>query len=291
MRKTGAGGIMGTASQQDSATATLATREARAADGTRLAYTIWRSGAPRPRIVLIHSLAMTRTFWLPVVERLGKSADILALDCRGHGRSDKPKGPYTVEQFAKDVAAVMDDAGWQETAVAGCSMGGCVTLAFAAAYPNRVDALGLIDTTAWYGADAPAAWEDRAQKAAQGGMAKLTDFQKTRWFGDAFRDARKDVVDSAIKVFLANDIPAYVETCRMLGACDMRAALPNFKFPARVIVGEEDYAAPVAMAENLRDNIPGATLLVIPKARHLTPLEVPDLIAGELETLLKQVSA
>jgi len=61
--------------------------------------------------------------------------------------------------------------------------------------------------------------------------------------------------------------------------------MAKFGFPTRVIVGEEDYAAPVAMAEAMRDAIPGASLLVIDKARHLTPLEVPELIARELKRL------
>ncbi len=261
--------------------------ETRAKDGTKLHYKIWPGTGPR--IALLHSLAMDHSFWIPVVEKIGGKAEVLALDCRGHGRSDKPAGPYTVELFADDLAAVMDDAGWNSALVAGCSMGGCVALAVADSYPDRVDALGLIDTTAYYGDDAPKAWEERAQKAAEGGMEKLIGFQKSRWFGDAFREAHPEVVDAAIKVFLANDVAAYGETCRMLGACDKRAAMAKIKIPTRVIVGEEDYAAPVAMAEAMRDGIEGATLLVIDKARHLVPLEVPELIAGELMELSTRV--
>ncbi len=268
----------------------MKTGEIRAKDGTRLHYKVWpgnaaASAGPTPRIVLLHSLAMDHAFWIPVVEKLAGAAEVLAVDCRGHGLSDKPPGPYTVELFADDLAAVMDDAGWPKALIAGCSMGGCVALAFAHAYPERVAALGLIDTTAYYGDDAPTAWEERAQKAAEGGMEKLIGFQKSRWFSDAFREAHPEVLEAAINVFLANDIPAYGETCRMLGACDLRAAMPKFNIPTRIIVGEEDYAAPVAMAEAMRDAIEGATLLVIDKARHLTPLEVPELIAGELMEL------
>jgi 3-oxoadipate enol-lactonase len=69
----------------------------------------------------------------------------------------------------------------------------------------------------------------------------------------------------------------------------MRAALPNLKMPTAVVVGEEHYAAPVAMAQALHDGIAGSTMTVIPKARHLTPLEVPDIIAAELDRLLARV--
>jgi 3-oxoadipate enol-lactonase len=168
-------------------------------------------------------------------------------------------------------------------------MGGCVSLAFAVAYPARARALGLIDTTAWYGADAPKQWAERAAKAKQEGMAALVGFQTTRWFGDAFRAQHPDIVKESVGVFLRNDVNAYAETCRMLGSADLRAALPRLTMPTAVIVGEEDYATPVAMAQALHHGIAGSTLTVLPKARHLTPLEVPDIIAAELDRLMARV--
>jgi 3-oxoadipate enol-lactonase len=60
--------------------------------------------------------------------------------------------------------------------------------------------------------------------------------------------------------------------------------------PVRIVVGDEDYATPIAMAQALNRGIPGSTVTVIKNARHLTPLEVPDRIVGELRTLLEMVS-
>jgi 3-oxoadipate enol-lactonase len=78
-----------------------------ARDGARLQYTLHESGRPgAPRLTLVHSLALDRSIWDGVVTALGGTADILALDCRGHGRSDKTPGPYSTEQFAADVADV-----------------------------------------------------------------------------------------------------------------------------------------------------------------------------------------
>ncbi len=119
----------------------------------------------------------------------------------------------------------MDAVGWRSAAVAGASMGGCITLAFAAAYPSRTQALGLFDTTAWY--DAPDTWEERASAAQSKGLEALIGFQTTRWFTDPFREKRKDVVEASVATFLANTREAYAETCRMLGACNMTAALPK----------------------------------------------------------------
>ena len=104
-----------------------------------------------------------------------------------------------------------------DAAVAGASMGGCVALAFAGRYASRLTALGLFDTTAWYGADAPQQWRERGEKALSSGFPALVAFQKTRWFGDAFREGHTGTVDTTVATFLANDARAYAETCRMLG--------------------------------------------------------------------------
>lgn len=136
-----------------------------------------------------------------------------------------------------------------------------------------------------YGEGAPAAWEGRAQKVIEGGMGALVDFQRTRWFSDAFRDAYPDRVEAAVKVFLANDAAAFAETCRMLGRADLRAAMPGLTLPTDIVVGEEDYATPPEMAEAMQRAIPGATMRVLPGLRHLTPLEAPATIADMLKQL------
>jgi 3-oxoadipate enol-lactonase len=257
-----------------------------AGDGTRIRYTLRDQGASAPRAVLIHSLAMDRTFWQPVAELLS-NASVLTYDCRGHGASDKPAGPYTAELFAQDLSDLLDHVGWPSALVAGASMGGCISIAFAAAFPARTAALGLFDTTAWYGAEAPKQWAERADQAVEKGLSSLVGFQTTRWFGDGFRASHSDVVKHCVDVFLRNDVKAYAETCRMLGAADKRAALAGFRMPTAVIVGEEDYATPVAMAEALHRGITGSTLTILKGARHLTPLEQPERIAAQVEQLLQ----
>jgi len=253
-------------------------------DGFELAY--WVKGHGPTRIVLIHSLAIDHHFWNPVAERIAGFAKVLIYDCRGHGQSDKPPGSYTVEQFADDLADVLNAARWPDAVVAGASMGGCVALAFAGRHSSRLTALGLFDTTAWYGADAPQQWRERAEKALSSGFRALVDFQQTRWFGDDFRERHRDVIDATVATFLANDVRAYAETCRMLGAADLRGVLTNISVPTRIAVGEEDYATPPAMSEALHAGIRGSTLTVLKGGRHLTPLEMPERIADELRTLI-----
>lgn len=255
-----------------------------------LSFTHLPAPAPRaPRIALIHSLALDRSVWDGVVKQLEHEAEILTFDCRGHGRSPRTPGPYTAQLFAGDVAELFNHVGWDRAVIAGCSMGGNVAQAFAAEYPERTAALGLIDTTAWYGADAPAKFKERADTARSKGLRGLIDFQLTRWFSDDFRAKHPDVLDRTTATFVANDVECYAASCGLLGAADSRPQLGSFKMPTAVVVGEEDYATPVVMAQQLHAGIPQSTLSIIPRARHLTPIEFPDRIAAELRGLVQRL--
>jgi 3-oxoadipate enol-lactonase len=256
-------------------------------DGWGIAFTL--RPAPRPgaaRLVLLHSLALDRRVWDGVVERLGGEAQILTYDCRGHGRSERRATRFTAELFARDLAELLDHVGWRDAAVAGCSMGGCVAQAFAGLYPARATRLTLVDTTAWYGEDAPVRFRERAEAARAKGMAGLVEFQVTRWFSDGFRAAHPDAVTRATATFLANDFDCYAASCALLGDADLRSYLPSFRMPVAVVVGEEDYATPVAMAEHLHASIPQSTLEILKGARHLTPIERPDDIASRIRDVV-----
>src|SRR6266852_1005997 len=135
-------------------------------DGCAIAY--WLQGASNlsaQRVVLIHSLALDSSIWDGVAARLAGHAQVLTYDCRGHGRSGRHATSFTMELFAGDLVELLDHVSWPTAAVAGCSMGGCVAQAFAGRYPSRASALGLIDTTAWYGEEGPRQWRERGAAA------------------------------------------------------------------------------------------------------------------------------
>lgn len=260
----------------------------RTRDGIDLHYTLRPTAATAaPKYALIHSLGLDRELWTPVAERLARSAHVLTYDCRGHGASARAAGPYTVEQFADDLADLLDGVGWSRAIVAGASMGGSIAQAFAAAYPTRVEALALADTTAWYGPEAAKNWDTRARQAEDQGLASLVEFQFSRWFAEAFIKAEPALMARLKTVFLANDVASYAASCRLLGTFDLRERTQGIRVPTAVIVGEEDYATPPEMARWIHEAVPGSTLAILPATRHLSPLEravdVGDIIAGLAE--------
>jgi 3-oxoadipate enol-lactonase len=147
--------------------------------------------------------------------------------------------------------------------------------------------LGLIDTTAWYGEDAPRQWDERAAAARANGFAGMVEFQLARWFGDQFRSAHPELLKATTAVFLATDLDCYAASCALLGEADLRPYLQSLRLPVTIIVGEEDNATPLAMARQLHEAIQDSTLTILPGARHLTPIECPGQIASELLALLQ----
>jgi 3-oxoadipate enol-lactonase len=262
----------------------------RTSDGANIAYTLHPPPQKNaPRLVLVHSLALDRSVWDSVVAKLAPKAEIVTYDCRGHGKSARKPGVYTAELFARDLSELLDHLGWPNATIVGCSMGGCAALAFAQRYPAKTKALGLIDTTASYGSEAPKQFRERAAAAKTKGMAGLIDFQLTRWFSDKFRAEHPELLKTLSDKFTANDLDCYAASCALLGDADLRAGLGGLKMPVAIVVGEEDYATPIAMAEQLHTAIPQSSMMVIPGGRHLTPIECPDQIAGQIRALLSRV--
>ena len=252
-----------------------------------LAFTAPPAPGPRaPRIALIHSLGVDRSMWDGVVAVMKDHAEILTYDCRGHGRSERRAMPYTVQLFARDLAELLDHVGWPSAAIADCSLGGCVAQAFAGLYPGRATALGLISTTAWYGAKAPVLWHERAEIARTQGLRALLDSQLERWFGEAFRKVETAAARSLVEALLANDVQCYAAACEMLGATDLRPYLGSIAVPTTVIAGKDDQAEPLKMARALHAAIAKSKLTFIPKSRHLTPVERPKETAEALMPLL-----
>jgi 3-oxoadipate enol-lactonase len=107
----------------------------------QLAYRTW-GPAGAPPLVLLHALGEQSPDWAPVARALASSWRVYAPDLRGHGASDWA-GPYTIEQLATDLAALLDALELEQVALGGHSIGGPPAYLYAARYPGRVTRLVL----------------------------------------------------------------------------------------------------------------------------------------------------
>jgi 3-oxoadipate enol-lactonase len=243
----------------------------------RGAFELHRTGETGPVVLLMHPLALSGRFWDPIAAVIGRSARVFAWDARGHGGSNWDGRPFTIEDMAEDAAAVIRAvAGGGRARVGGMSMGGCTAVALAERYPELVERLLLADTTACYGPDRERNWAERARTVQEKSRQEQIGFQVARWFSDGFREEHPDETQRLVDIFLATDSSAHAAASLAMGGFDGTAELNRITADTLVVVGEDDYATPPAMAQVLADGIPTSRLQVLEGARHMSLLERPD---------------
>ena len=253
-------------------------------NGIELYYEVHgREGAPW--LVFSHSLACSVRMWDAQITAFRDRYRVLVFDTRGHGQSAAPAGAYTLEQMADDVKGLLEQLGVQRAHFVGLSMGGMIGQTFALKYPGIFQSLTLADTTSRYPAEAAGAWAERIKTAETRGMQPLVEPTLARWFTEPFRNAKPELVARIAAQIAATPVPGYVGCCHAIPKIDLSARLKEIRCPILVIVGEQDAGTPVAMAREIRDNAPGAQLVVLPNTAHLSNIEQPegfDRALGEL---------
>ena len=238
-----------------------------------------RAGQGHP-LVLLHSLALAAEMWIPVLDDFLDGFEVIAIDLRGHGKSSYDGADFSIEDLSGDVRLVMDSLDVKKAHFLGLSMGGCVAINFAAVNPSYVDRLALCDTTAWYGPDAPTAWQARANTALTKPRFMQIPFQVDRWFGERFRRIEPRVVSRVVAIFLGTAPEVHAKACLALGAFDDRASLPLIAAPTLAITGEDDDATPAQMGELLGSEIPNGRFVLAKGLRHFAVIESSNVRAA-----------
>jgi 3-oxoadipate enol-lactonase len=235
-----------------------------------------------PVLVLGSSLGTTHEMWDPQVASLAQRWRVVAFDHRGHGRSDAPRGPYTVDELGRDVLDLLDRLGVDRFSYAGLSLGGMLGMWVAASAPARVERLAVLCTSARLGP--PEGWHERARLVRRHGLARVADGVVARWFTPSFASNAPDVVAHHRAMLLASSADGYAACCEAIAAMDLREALPAITAPTLVIAGACDEATPPSHGEEIVSRVTGARLVVVPDAAHLANVEQPaavtELLAG-----------
>jgi 3-oxoadipate enol-lactonase len=269
-------------------------RQARTATSPSIAYSVRerRGGAhPSHTVVLSHALGCDRSMWDGLAGRLSDTCRVVGHDHRGHGLSDVPEGPWTVEALADDAAALIRELACGPVVFVGLSMGGMVAQALALRHPELVKALVIANSTSGYDEAGRAAWGARIELVRSGGMAAVADMAMPRWFSETFRDANAAVVERWRRRVAACHPEGYIASCEALQRLDTTPYLGNIRVPVLVLAGELDPGTPPAMSEVLARGIPDADLVVLPGASHLSVIERPTAFADHVVRFLDRLSA
>jgi len=243
------------------------------ANGIQVNYEIDGTG---PWVVMSHSLACELHMWDDQVRALREKYRVLCVDTRGHGASDAPRGPYTLDMLAEDLHGLLQVLRVERPHFVGLSMGGMIGMTYALKHPNVLRSLVLCDTSSRIGPEAAPIWQERIDTVSAKGMEPMVEPTLKRWFTEPFLATRPAVVDRVAKMIRSTPPQGYIGCCNAIPKIDLTERLGAIKCPVQVIVGEQDVGTPVAMAETIHKAIPASELVVIPSASHLSNLEQPD---------------
>lgn len=249
-------------------------------NGVEIAYVQRGLGKP---LVLLHGYPLDHHLWDEVVPLLEETEmfDLIVPDLRGFGESTTVDTPFTMDDYATDIARLLDMLGIQKTAIVGHSMGGYVALAFAKLFPKRVRGLGLVSSQVL--ADPPEGKERRykiATEVAEKGIGGVVDVMTTKFTSDPQLQA------FARKSMEAQKPSAYIGALKaMAERVDSTSLLPTFTFPVVLIHGDADALIPIDRAREVKAALPNAHLVEISGAGHMPMMEAKEKTAEALKHL------
>jgi 3-oxoadipate enol-lactonase len=238
-------------------------------------------------LVLLHGFPLDGRMWKAQAEALSDRWRVIAPDFRGFGRSSET-GPFTIEQLADDVHALVERLRLGKFVLAGLSMGGYVALAYARKFPQTLRRLMLVDTKA--AADTPEAKEGRekmialvkeigAKAIADAMLPKLIPEEAIR-SRPALVRALRGMMEGTWAETIAHALAA------MRDRADQTEFLSSISVPTLILVGEKDAITPPDVARGMQEKIAGSQLKIITGAGHMSPMEQPGQVNSAMAQFL-----
>ncbi len=248
-------------------------------NGMKFAYEKLGKGTP---LVLLHGYPLDHAIWQPVIPWLEGQAELILPDLRGFGASRSSVSGYSITDMAADVAALLDDLKIEKAVLAGHSMGGYVSLAFATQFPGRVLGLGLVASQAV--ADTPERRQGRFDTADQvkaKGVKVVADTMPAKLTSNP--ELQKDLRTIVLRQSVDGIVGALTA---LAGRPDFSASLKHFSFPVSIVHGLEDALVPIERAREVQAAVPQGYMVELKAVGHMPMMEAPRSTAEALKTLL-----
>lgn len=246
-------------------------------------------------LLLIHGFPLDHALWSAQIKHLADVARVIAPDLRGFGESapSVPGDAVTMDTYADDLRALLDALGIKSAAIAGLSMGGYIAFAFYRKHAARVRALILANTKA--GADSPEgkkARDDNATLAREKGVAEIAERMLPKMLTPKTIAEKIDVANTVRTMMSRQPVDGVVSALMaMRDRPDSTPTLAQISVPTLIITGAEDNLISPKESELMRDalRVPGARLVVIPGAAHLSNVEQPEMFNQAVREFLKSM--
>ena len=238
-------------------------------DGNTLHYTSVGDGPP---VVLIHGLGGSAHVWHGVIGALQQHHHCVAVDLRGHGRS-QGRGKFSIEGWAEDIKRLIAHLELPPVTL--------VAQEVAHSAPDLVDELVLVGGISYFEPATAEAYRQRADAVEADGMDVLVDAWLEGAVSPRSHATQPGMVGLLRDVFLRNEPQHYAKACRALADAE-RIPRDEIGQPTLIIAGSHDRSTPIAMAEELKRSIPVSRIKVISGVGHWMPLEDPDAVASAM---------
>jgi pimeloyl-ACP methyl ester carboxylesterase len=243
------------------------------AHGLEIAYEREGAGAP---LVLVHGAAVDSRMWRPQLAALADEFTVVAWDEPGAGRSADVPSDFGLVDYADCLAALIRALDLGPAHVAGLSWGGTVAQELYRHHPELVATLLLVDTYAGWKGSLP---EEEVRLRVEGvrQMLAAADHQFDPTLPGLFAGEPPAEVVPLLEAMAADVRPDSMRTALLVMAeADQRDLLPRIAVPTLLIWGERDARSPLTVARQFEAAIPGAELVLIPGAGHVSNLEAPE---------------
>lgn len=239
-----------------------------------------------PALVFSNSLGSDFRIWQEVVPAFLDRFRVVLYDKRGHGLSDAPPAPYSLDDHANDLVALLDALDIRSAALVGLSVGGMIAQRIAVREPARFTALVLCCTAAKIGT--AETWAERIGVVEKHGLEAIVESVLARWFTSAFRTSRADEWAGWRNMLVRTPREGYAGTCAAIRDADLTPDAGRIAVPTLCVAGDQDGSTPADVVRGTAELIPGAAFQVIQGAGHIPCVERPAALAALIESHFKE---
>ena len=245
-----------------------------------------------PPLVLVHGHPFDRSMWRDQVRAFSPHYRVITPDLRGYGETTVIPGTTSLEEFARDIAGLLDHLNVTDIFLGGLSMGGQIVLEFYRLFPERVRALILADTFAQLDdEERRQARYDTADRLMSEGIGAYADEVLPKMIAPRTIEEQPEVAARVLSMMRGASPEGAAAALR--GRAERRdytPLLPEIGVPTLIIVGSDDEFTPVGDAEFMRERIPNSRLAVIEEAGHMPNVERPREFNRVVEEFLKTLA-
>jgi pimeloyl-ACP methyl ester carboxylesterase len=261
-----------------------------AAPGVEFAYIDAGEG---PVVLLLHGFPFDKSMWTDQIEALTAGGfRAVVPDLSGLGETKAVGEISTMDDMARDAAALLDLLEVNQAVVCGLSMGGYVAFEFAHLFPSRVRGLVLAGTRAQADNEQERAGrEQQVQTMLRAGMVPISIATLPKLLAPKTLAEKPEVVKRVRKMITQSDPKGASAAQRGMAARrDYTGDLSQIKVPTLIIVGREDPIRPVSDAEFIHKRIANSRLEIIEDAAHMTNLEQPEVFNDAVASFLNELT-